>query len=595
MHWILDWLVAALLCAGLETPSPDPARAVATTRAGEKIAGGLQVDSRGSPRFVALGDRSVLALSDLQEIAWPEPREAARPKAPFQFHFAGGSRLSGDLVSIDARTVRLKLAGSSSELACPRAAIRRIIRAPTESIIAHDSFEADTARVAVPEGTAQLDPSRARSGHQSLRLSAPEAAFRKHLATPIAAGQISVAWLEGPQIEPAVEHAVELLFVEPGMAVHTVRIVLGMKHAMLAIESPRGPTIAIQPMPRAAGWHQLDVRFEADAIAIDCDGALLGSGRMQGQSLAQVALISRTKNEASAIWFDDFEIKQVVAPSALLERDATQDELRLDHSDQVFGAVLSGDARALQVSTSVDASGRSIPWSAVGVLIFRDQAGPAQPLAGEWVRLHWHPVGTQRPASFEDMLEGVFQELSDSEIVLDVPYFGLIRAPRAGLARLVILGKARRFLIDGIPHHLGDRLVADLDPPQPSSNLVLDFKLGENPPLPAELVLDIVQLVGVTGTPGLSELVAQGQLRTKVRLNDHPLDDLNLQIDNANETPTRIRLAIPTHVLRPGANRLIFDQTGIPDEPEKRDNMGLLGVAIEWPALDGSNAPVAQP
>jgi len=95
-------------------------------------------------------------------------------------------------------------------------------------------------------------------------------------------------------------------------------------------------------------------------------------------------------------------------------------------------------------------------------------------------------------------------------------------------------------------------------------------------------VLDVVQVVGeATGVP-FSDLVRNGELRTTVQINGQKVDYLNRHITTKNETPERIRLPIPPGLLRPGRNTIRFDQTGKHSDPEELDDLGILGIAIEF-------------
>jgi hypothetical protein len=91
-------------------------------------------------------------------------------------------------------------------------------------------------------------------------------------------------------------------------------------------------------------------------------------------------------------------------------------------------------------------------------------------------------------------------------------------------------------------------------------------------------------VIGESGNLSFSPLVKNGELRTHVLLNGKPFDDLNGHISTRNDTPERIRLPIPAGLLRPGRNVLRFEQSGTKSDPTKLDNLGLLGIAIEFPA-----------
>ncbi len=141
-------------------------------------------------------------------------------------------------------------------------------------------------------------------------------------------------------------------------------------------------------------------------------------------------------------------------------------------------------------------------------------------------------------------------------------------------------------VLDATSHHLGDRITADLDPPQAEGGVLqVPFHLESVPEGPVRLAVDIIQVVGVEGTPIYSDLVKLGQLRTRVQINGKPLDDLNTFVTTRNESQERVRIPIPAGLLQPGENLIRFEQTGTADDPQKRDNLGILGIALESPSV----------
>jgi len=67
-----------------------------------------------------------------------------------------------------------------------------------------------------------------------------------------------------------------------------------------------------------------------------------------------------------------------------------------------------------------------------------------------------------------------------------------------------------------------------------------------------------------------------------VALNGVPFDYLNRYITTTNDTPERIRLPLPAGGLRAGKNVFRFEQVGVENNPNYLDDMGLLGVAVEF-------------
>lgn len=221
------------------------------------------------------------------------------------------------------------------------------------------------------------------------------------------------------------------------------------------------------------------------------------------------------------------------------------------------------------------------PWSEVAGIAFRRTAAQSAPIEGLWVRAEWRTAPGNDPRD-TDSAEAALKSLTESSATLEIPFVGTLEVPRDRLRRLVSLGTCRRIVIDPSTHHLGDRVSKDFDPPQAEETpLEVPFALENVPSGEARLTLDVVQVVGLEGSPPFSELVKKGQLRTHVLVNGTRLDDLNDHVPARNETPHRVRLAIPSGVLKP-KNLVRIVQDGTEKEPKLRDNMGLLGVGLEF-------------
>jgi hypothetical protein len=97
-------------------------------------------------------------------------------------------------------------------------------------------------------------------------------------------------------------------------------------------------------------------------------------------------------------------------------------------------------------------------------------------------------------------------------------------------------------------------------------------------------VLDVVQVEGESEGLPFFFRIQKGELRTNVQINGKPIDYLNRHITSKNRTPERIRLPIPAGLLQPGRNVIRFEQVGQIDDPTSLDDLGLLGIALEFEA-----------
>src|SRR5439155_2759210 len=163
-------------------------------------------------------------------------------------------------------------------------------------------------------------------------------------------------------------------------------------------------------------------------------------------------------------------------------------------------------------------------------LYFRRVPVQGAPVEGLWVRAEWRSAPGDRPADL-DFAEGALAAQSAGSLALATPYSGVLTIPRSHLLRLAVLGPRRRVVIDPSAHHLGDEISVTqpvLDPPQPEG-LTLDrtIELAEQPDRPAELVLDVVQVVGETSDSSFAHYIRDGELRTYVAINGRRVDYLN--------------------------------------------------------------------
>jgi hypothetical protein len=167
------------------------------------------------------------------------------------------------------------------------------------------------------------------------------------------------------------------------------------------------------------------------------------------------------------------------------------------------------------------------------------------------------------------------------------------------LRRLAVIGRGRRIVVDVAAHHLGDEfsVTQPLDPPQPEG-LSLDrtIELAAAPDGPAELVLDVVWVVPEAGDSDYSIQVRNGELRTYVAVNGKRIDYVNRHLKTTNEAPERVRIPVPRGLLRAGKNAVRIELTGDSDPQPKFDDLGVLQIAVEFPAPGaGASPPESRP
>lgn len=568
------------------------------TPEGRTIAGRLVVDAAAGFVLVPEGGGAPVPIERARAVTFEGPApDRSRGAAPFRVLLGADGQVSGRLASLDEREIRLSEGPGGSPVTIARAGARALVQRPGEAQVFRDGFEAlDDARWTAQVGDPGVAEAPRLVGERSLRLPAGGSAVTAPLAEPIGSGRLEVAYLDGGEVVPGQRWFVDLTFRNRDAGRATVRAVLGWAEETMAVESPGGPRLRVQRLLRRPGWHRLTVRFGPEETALAVDGDELAHGPGLGGPLVEVRLATEALGTAPAArgraaHLDDLSLVRTSEPLGPLEVEPGLDEVRLPTGDQLFGRVAGADAE--RVEAEVDGRTIALPWSDVAGLYFRRAPAQSEPVEGPWARVEWAAGPDDDPRDL-DRVEGALVGLSDDALSLEVPFVGRLAVPRDRLRRLVPLGPARRVVIDPTAHHLGDRHAPDLDPPQPEPGpLEVAFTLPEPPAGPAALALDVVQVVGEEGNSEFSGLVRQGHLRTHIYINDKRLDDLNRFIASPNETPERVRVPVPPGALRAGRNVVRLEQVGTPEEPARRDNLGVLGMALETPA--GRAAGATQP
>jgi hypothetical protein len=584
--------LAALAPAAAVAAEPPPAAPLKgetlESLDGTRTVGRLEGDPARGFRFVASGTSRVTSLEPGLAILCPgRGSSPASGLPPFSVEMGLGQRISGRLVAVDDREIRLLDVTGEGRLTVARGGASAVVQRPGESQVFQDGFETlDSTRWAVVGEPEVVDDLRV-AGARSLRLGAGDVALTHRLDEPFGSGRLELAFHDGSEVVPRQQWFVDLTARGPS-GLETVRVVLGWAEESLAVESPRGPALAVQRLARKRGWHRLSLRFGPDGTEVAVDGNELAHGKGFGGPLVEVRLASSSAGEAKppadlAGHVDDVRLVRFAKPAADLETDVTQDEVRMTCGDQLFGKVAGADGETVRLA--VDGRDAALPWGDVAGIYFRRSAAPGAPVEGLLVRVEWRAAPGDDPRDL-NIVEGAMTGLTDSELSIATPYVGTVVIPRTRLTALRVVGRGRRLVIDPTAHHLGNEISATdpfIDPPQPEGGVLeRTVELPDVPAGAASLVLDVVQVVGEATDLPFSNLVKKGELRTNVKINGEPFDYLNRYITSKNESPERIRLPIPRKLLRPGRNVIRLEQAGTANDPSYLDDIGLLGIALEF-------------
>jgi hypothetical protein len=570
----------------VETPGGE----VAELRDGRRLTGRLSGPEAGPFAFQPDAGGEPIPIERLYRIephAGPpnRPNLPAEP-APFILSTGHGQRLSGQLLGLDEESIRLAIGPDGAEVVADRKGVSSLVQRPGEARVVAETFEDD---LDIDRWSVRSEVGRAPipgSDGNALTIAPDGAEARLQLPEPIEAGRVELSFFwEGHEIAGR-RWYFDLIFDGPH-GEEITRVVLGWADPFPSVESRGGPEIVVQPLILEAGWHRLSARFGPDRMLLAIDGDQLGRGNGPRGGLIGLRILSETARDTEpaddlAVRVDDLLAVRSFEPTASPEVDPSQDELRLVSGDQLWGEILSADGAKVRLRVLDQEADFS--WSEVAGLYFRRIPSPSRPIEGSMVRVVWE-VGD--PDARPDRFEGAIVSLGPEEIQVAAPYLGTIPVPRAGLRRLEVLGLGRQVVLDPYSRHLGDQLMPELDPPMPDGDrFEIPFALDSIPDRPAELVLDAVQVEGDYDGGRFVEDLRNGFLKTTIALNGKEFDDLNRHVADANRSPTRLRIPVPSGLLSEGENSLSFRQLGGEKDPEYRDDLGLLRISLEWPELD---------
>ena len=593
-HADVAWLGAlALLVAGPST-APGQPRPLGQARHesiagpdGQASYGRVAGDAKQGFRFVPIGGGPEVPLEKAGVVTFDGPgADSSSGYPPMRVLLGLGQQISGRLGTVDDRTIRLDEVPGGPAVLVARGGAVGLAQRPGEALVLQDGFETlDPDRWSHVGEPSIVDQPRI-AGARSLAIPAGGSAVTYRLAEPITSGRLEVAFHDSGQVVAGQQWFVDLLFRGPA-GEESVRAVLDWSEESLAVQSSGEHALAVQRLARKPGWHRLGFRFGPET-ELSVDGDELAHGRGPRGPLVEVRLANRTTGAAEppkglAVHFDDLRLVRLAEPVGDLEVAPLVDDVRLVDGDQIFGRLKSADADA--VSLRVDGRDITLPWTEVASVCFRRSAEKGRPIEGLIVRIGWRSAPGNDPRDLDE-IEGALVSVTDAAFRVATPYAGDLTIPRDRLRKLNVLGQALRIVIDPNAHHLGNNLSKEpplLDPPLPEGGtLERTFTLDRLPETAALLVLDVVQVVGEANSLQFSDLVRKGELRTNVKINDKTIDYLNKYITTKNETPERIRLAIPAGLLRLGENTLRIEQVGKANEPEELDDIGILTIAVEF-------------
>ena len=455
-------LAAALVStAALAEPTPPAVDQgeILESPDGTRTTGRLEGSAKAGYRFVSFSTKQTTPLDAGSVVTFDgkgPPMASGLP--PFCVEMGLGQRISGRLVSVNDREVKLVDLNGETPLTIARGGAVALVQRPGESLVFQDGFETiDPARwnrIGEPD---VVDGPRV-AGLHALSLGAGGASLTHRLEKPFVAGRLELAYHDDRAIAPGQQWFVDLTFRGAG-GPQTVRVILGWAEESLAVEtSPGSPALAVQRLARKEGWHRLSVRFGPDLSKVGVDGLELAHGKGFGGPLSEIRLATFQggKDEPPddlAGQVDDLRLVRFDDEAADVDLDVSQDEIRLTGGDQLFGTLKNAGPENL--TATIDGREVGLSWGEVSGLYFRRNASQGEAIDGLLVRVDWRASSGPDPRD-QNSIEGALTAITSTDLTVATPYAGTLVIPRARMVKLRVIGQGRRIVIDPMAHHLGD-------------------------------------------------------------------------------------------------------------------------------------------
>ncbi len=410
--------VAAGLLGTLLLPAVEQAQ----LRNGQTVSGALGLDGRGQLQFASERNNPVNA-DQIALIRFPaQELPPFRVPGGMRLLTRDGQTLTGPLLRLDGDSVVVRTAWAD-QLKLPRERVASLTQLPGWQPLFEDDFSAGLKGWTVKGSPkARTEPARLLLNQSGQELTwTPESALD--------AGRVGVNFQEGAVIGKG-RCLAELHFQE-GKQERVLRVLLAGPGDNYSVETAGldGTTPAVERTP---GWHRLTVQFGRRSLRVLLDEQALWYNleRGPGGSLLRVRLVREGGDDRGSLALSAFAVARAVDEAVRPPGEPGQDEVWLATGDQLFGRLVQADNRSLTIQGRYGK--RTLPWTAVRGVYFREQAGPAPARAGTGVRLFLHNGLTPEP----DLLEGELLDLDGERLKLRHASLGELNLPRRWLKQL---------------------------------------------------------------------------------------------------------------------------------------------------------------
>jgi hypothetical protein len=382
-------------------------------------------------------------VSQFDSINFASATPPFRGAAPFRLWLTGGQHLTGELVGLDAETVRFRTAWAQ-EVCLPRDRCAALTHAPGFVTFFRDSFEGELKAWRL-SGAPKTAVGPHTSGKRSLRLGAAGQALEYVPMVPLTAGRIGVNFLAVEQ--PSGGRWIMEWDRGDGQGAGCVMLAGPGSEYTADVSGSHSQT---GRLPRTPGWHRLTVEVTPRRLVIGVDEAVLWSGRgLPGGSPIRRLRLACVGDGASgprrgAVLFDDFSVARAVENLPRPPADPTQDELWSIPGDQLFGEALRADQDRIVFRGAFGTL--HLGWGDFRGIYFRRRAtGTGKPTvssgepSGEVARITLCSGAAPDP----DEIEGVVRALAPSRMILEHRDLGKLAIDRGRLQRLRMVSGTR--------------------------------------------------------------------------------------------------------------------------------------------------------
>ena len=464
-------------------------------------------------------------------------------------------------------------------IAVRREHVAALLRRNAQQVVLQEGFETGLGRW-VATGEAKTAADRIHSGKRVLRLGGQTGAVQHVLRTPIRAGQVSLYFCDGLDVDPGLEFYVRLDFSSAWGGPRRLKVILGWQELRYAVRMSNFESVPVRERVRQRGWRHLVVRFGSEGLSVTIDRQVLVRTSEPVESVLRAVCVGAARTgrrrpvgtPRAVGWIDDLALVRCVETQTHRHADTTQDEVLLVSGDQLFGTVSSLDEARVKLDGAFGPA--VLGWDGVFGVYFGRRTRPPQVLDGTLVAV-WARHG--------DAWWGALHRLDLDALEMTTTFAGRFKIPRAAVRHMKLLFRGRRYEIDDDYHHLGNSFDQALRVPRPEGvSLVRRLRLAGVPDK-AFTAASVVHMLG-TGPeedPEWREQLSKGRLRTTLRINGQVVGALNDHVSHQSDDPVRIRIPVPAGLLRKGDNTFEIRTSPQAVSTQEYDDFGLWGLALE--------------